>query len=151
MYDDLKNQLEELIAPKMNEWNLEIVDFKITRRTRTVFIEVAADRPAGRINVDECAKINRYLLDLMEEKALLAEDYIINVSSPGLDRPLKTKKDFLRVVGNPVRFHLAKLVEKKLEHNGVVKSVGDHEVTIATKSTVMVIPFAIINKAVQIL
>ena len=78
-------------------------------------------------------------------------NYSLEVSSPGLDRPLKTKKDFLRVSGREVVFYLSENLHGKKEHQGVIKDVSEEKVEVQTKSGLVSIPFKIINKAVQII
>ena len=86
-----------------------------------------------------------------EEENFILGRYIVEVSSPGLDRPLKTVKDFLKVMGREVRFHLLEPIENKIEHSGKIKEVHDDEVVIESKLQTITIPFRIIQKAVQII
>ena len=80
---------------------------------------------------------------------LISGDYVVEVSSPGLDRSLKNRKDFMRVTGREVRFFLNTMVENKLEQAGIVVEVHDDRVGIDSKGRRIEIHFEKINKAKQ--
>ncbi|HLF18068.1 MAG TPA: ribosome maturation factor RimP [Candidatus Omnitrophota bacterium] len=151
MFEDVKTRIEEFLAPILEEHDLEIVDFTIHHHNRTVAVLMILDHYEGGITLDECSRVNKKVSLFIESESLFEGDYTIEVSSPGLDRPLKTHKDFTRVKGRMVKFHLSKIVENKLEHDGVVSEVTADGVTIHTHVKELVIPLAIIQKAVQII
>ena len=81
----------------------------------------------------------------------IREDYILEVSSPGLDRPLKTQQDFLRVINRLVHFHLASPIHDKLDHEGLVNKAENGSVVIISDYGEVTIPLNTINKAVQVI
>ena len=80
--------------------------------------------------MDDCELVSRAFGDILEEKDYIAENYIFEVSSPGLDRPLKKEKDFARSVGKEVEVRLYKAIDKKKEFVGLLDSYDDHSVTL---------------------
>jgi len=151
MPEELDNAIQEFIVALMNDLSVELVDLNICRQNRTIVIDVITDKPQGGITLNECSLVNQKLSQGLEEKNLIKEDFTVEVSSPGLDRPLKTVKDFLRNVGRNVRFYLSERVEEKKEHTGIVKEVMDSKIIVDTKKNSVTIPINLINKAVQVI
>jgi len=151
MPEELDNAIQEFITPLMNELSVELVDLNIRRQNRAIVIDIITDKPQGGITLDECSLVNQKLSQGLEAKDLIKEGFTLEVSSPGLDRPLKTVKDFLRNVGNNVRFYLLEQIEEKKEHTGIIKKVMDSTIIVDTKRNSVTIPINKINKAVQVI
>ena len=146
----MTEKIEALIMPYIEELSAELIELDMKHRGKTVVIDIVADRPGG-ITVGECTFINKKVDRQIEKKQWFGEDYIVEVSSPGLDRALKTPKDFSRVLGREVRFHLLEEVEGKVEHLGEVVEVKEDGILIKTKDKTITIPFGDISKAVQVI
>lgn len=149
MFAETKQKLQDYLQSILAEANLQLVDLTVKRQGKISAVTVLADRPQGGITIDECTAINRRLITLIDQEQLIFGDYSVEVSSPGLDRPLKTKEDFLRVKGHNVRFYLSELVENKREHVGIIKDVTDNNVIVEIKAQSIALPLDKINKAVQ--
>ena len=139
--------IQQLIEPFLKEAGVVLVDLNIRRTHRNFHIEILADKSNGGITIDECARLNRVLRDAIEAQNLITENYILEVSSPGLDRPLKTAGDFLRMMGREIRFFLSEPVGNKLEHTGIVSKVENENLTVETLGGKIFIPIQSINKA----
>ena len=87
------------------------------------------DKPGG-ITIDDCEKISRALSDQLDEKNFIEESYILEVSSPGLGRPLKKEKDFVRSQGESVDVKLFRAVDKQKEFTGILKEWDKETVTL---------------------
>lgn len=151
MFAEVHSVLKEYLAGLEKELTFELVDFNIRRQGKTVHVEIAADKEKGGITIDECTAINKRVSRYLEDNPLISDDYVVEVSSPGLDRPLKTEKDFKRVLNLEVRFHLNDFIEGKKEHAGVVEEVNEVYVKVATKQKNINIPLSSIQKAIQII
>ena len=151
MGEDLKQKINDCIVVWLEELNLELVELIVRAEGKMIVIEVFADKSHGAITMDECASINKRLNRKIEEEQWIKEIYVVEVSSPGLDRPLKTSQDFLRGAGKRVRFHLSAVVDHKLEHTGVIKDVIGNNVLVDVNLKTVTIPMAQINKAVQVI
>lgn len=150
MCDKLTERIETLIMPYIDELSAELVELNVKYSGKTVVIDIIADRPGG-ITVGECTFINKSVNRDIEEKQWFGEDYILEVASPGLDRVLKTSKDFSRVLGRSVRIHLLEEVEGKVEHFGEVVKAKESEILIKMKDKTITIPLGAISKAVQVI
>lgn len=95
----IAQQVEALAAPIAGRMGLEIVDVQVTGGGKTTILRVLADRPEGGITVDECAQLSESLSRQLDLYDLFAHAYTLEVSSPGLDRPLRAEADFRRFAG----------------------------------------------------
>lgn len=143
--------LKRLMEPFLKEAQVVLFDLNIHRHHGNIDIEILADKPTGGITLQECARLNRTLRDSIEAQNLITENYTLEVSSPGLDRPLKTAGDFLRVRGKEVQIFLLESLGNKIEYTGIIKTVDEQNLTIDTPSGGVLIPVSNINKAKQII
>lgn len=149
MSEELTQQLHELIMPGIVHAGAELVGLALKRRGRTKVLEVLVDKESGGITIDECSAINREIFTQCDQTLILGEDFEVEVSSPGLDRPLRTPKDFSRKMGQLIRVHLRAPVRQRLEYAGTVKAVKDNQVVVDTPQGLMELAIDNIQKAVQ--
>jgi ribosome maturation factor RimP len=90
--------IEELVTPIINENRLELVDVEYKKEGKNWFLRIFIDKEGG-VTVDDCTRVSRQIEDLIEVEEVVPSSYVLEVSSPGLDRPLKKEKDFLRFKG----------------------------------------------------
>ncbi|MCA9408564.1 MAG: hypothetical protein H6755_00585 [Candidatus Omnitrophica bacterium] len=147
----VKTKIEELSTSLLTELNAEIFELNIKQQGRTVVIELLVDKPEGGINIDECIYINKNLNEKLEQEQILEGDYVVEVSSPGIDRPLKVAKDFRRIKGKKIRVHLKDLVDGKLEYGGFLKDVRENEIIIESKNQDIKILLSNIQTGMQII
>ncbi|MDD5107978.1 MAG: ribosome maturation factor RimP [Candidatus Omnitrophica bacterium] len=145
--DTLVKELHELISQCSARENIELVDLICRYEGNNLILRILVDRPTGGITLEDCALVNRQLSLLLEEKNIIDSNYILEVSSPGLDRCLKTEKDFLRCLNKEVVFFLNDLVKGKCQWQGLISKVGQDSVIIAQDTGEIEIPFKKINKA----
>lgn len=124
-----ESKTEELVQPLVDKNKFELVDVEYVKEAGTNYLRVYIDKEGG-ITIDDCEIISRALSDLLDEKDYIDEAYILEVSSPGLGRPLKKDKDFARSIGEEVDVKLFKPIEKQKEFSGILESYNDTEVTI---------------------
>ena len=147
--DGLTRQLHELIMPGIVRAGADLVELTLKRRGRTQVVEILVDKDSGGITIGECSSINREIFKQCEQAQILGDDFQVEVSSPGLDRPLLTTKDFFRKRGRFIRVHLRAPVNERLEYSGTIKEVKDDQVVVDTPQGVMELAIDNIQKAVQ--
>ena len=113
------------------ERGYEIVEVEITKKQPTRVI-VTVFRKKG-VNIDDCAEISRAINDSIDDN-LIQGQYTLEVQSPGLDRPIRTKDDYRRNLGNKVEVHLYKKVNDKTDFIGILTDYGDETVDIREES-----------------
>ena len=96
------NEVTEILSSIIDTKELEIVDITYKREGRTMVLRILLDKEDG-ISIDECGKINNELSENLDKENIIDEHYIVEVSSPGLDRPMKTDRDFERVMGKDIK------------------------------------------------
>ncbi|PIP19754.1 MAG: ribosome maturation factor RimP [Candidatus Omnitrophica bacterium CG08_land_8_20_14_0_20_41_16] len=143
----LISQLNILLEDYLKSLNLILVDIIYRYEGRDLVLRILTDKLTGGITLDECAILNRDIGGLLDEKDIIQGRYILEISSPGLDRPLKTKNDFLRCLNKSARFFLNELINGKLEWEGLINKVGEDSVFISVEDNLIEVPFLKINKA----
>ncbi|MBR5508519.1 MAG: ribosome maturation factor RimP [Lachnospiraceae bacterium] len=124
-----EQKTEALLQPLIEEHQFELVDVEFVREAGTWFLRAYIDKPGG-ITIDDCEVVSRALSDLLDEKDFIEEAYILEVSSPGLGRPLKKDKDFDRSLGESVEVRLFKAIDKQKEFTGILKAWNKDTVTL---------------------
>jgi ribosome maturation factor RimP len=140
-------EVEKIIKDLIESRKLDFIEVKMHTEGRNTVLRVFVDKPEGGICLGECSDLNRTLGVLLEEKNIFEGSYILEVSSPGLDRPLKTAGDFGRNLGKSVKFFLNEPINGKIEWDGVVKEIKPDCVNIDTGSVLLEIGLTKINKA----
>ena len=148
--DRLQEDLEKLIHPFIEEERLVLVELKIFRRGGNVAVEILIDKPAGGISIGECSSLNRRINDAIEAQGMISDNYTIEVSSPGLDRPLRTSGDFQRVLGRPVRIFLSRPVLERVEYEGVIVNIAMNNLIVDLGQSRVEIPIESIDRGKQI-
>ena len=143
----LRQELTVLFSNYFDAQGLELCDLICRPEGKRLILTVLADKPAGGITLQECALLCRQLKNLLEEKNIINDDYILEVFSPGLDRCLKTQKDFLRCLNKEVVFFLNDLVNGKCQWQGVINKVDQTTVYLQARVEILEIPLVKINKA----
>ena len=125
----IEQKAEELITPLIEEHHFELVDVEYVKEGANWYLRAYIDKPGG-INVDDCEVVSRAFSDLLDEKDFIDDAYILEVSSPGLGRPLKKDKDFARSIGEEVEVRLFRAVEGCKEYTGLLNAYDKTTVTL---------------------
>ena len=143
----LREELNQLIGEFIRGRGLILVEIIFRYEGKDLFLRVLSDRPEGGITLEECTKLNREIGLILDEKTLIPGRYILEVSSPGLDRPLKTREDFLRCRNSDAVFFLREAQNGRLEINGKIMNVTEDAVEVEAGGTVISLPITAIAKA----
>jgi len=148
----IEKETEERIKRKVLEIlkreNVDLIEFKIFYREGSFCVKVMVDFPYGGITLGDCAYLNRLIFSYIDKEAILGDDFIVEVVSPGTDRKLKERSDFLRVLGRDIKIWLKSSYKGKSYYEGVLKKVGEEEIIIE-KGELFSIPLSLINFAKQ--
>lgn len=146
----IRQELEKVIMPVLEQEQIELVELILSRIDRGLLLRLLVDKEEG-IDLEECAKVNKKIGALLDSQDMIKNNYVLEVSSPGLDRPLKSRRDFSRCINIRVRFFLNELIEGKLEWAGEVKGVDEEAVVVGLEDKTIRIPLGSINKAKQVI
>ncbi|WP_188454353.1 ribosome maturation factor RimP [Virgibacillus oceani] len=141
---------EELLQPILREKNLELVDVEYVKEGKNWFLRIYIDK-AGGVDITECGQVSEQLSEKLDEADPIKEAYFLEVSSPGVERPLKTVKDFEKNVDNNIFVKLYEPIEGEKEYEGILKEFTNNILTLEykmkTRRKQVEIPFDKIAKA----
>lgn len=120
---DLEERIRSLAEPVLARHGAELVDLQV-KQGPVSLVRIVADRQEG-IDLDTCAKVSAELSRMLDVDDPIEGRYTLEVSSPGLDRPLRTSEDFARNLGRRVKIVLA-----EEQHEGTIEEVGADAVTV---------------------
>ena len=120
---------ESILLPIIEANNFELVDVEYVKEAGTWYLRAYIDKEGG-IAIDDCELVSRALGEKLDELDFIEDSYILEVSSPGLGRPLKKDKDFERNLGNEVEIRLYKAINKQKEFFGILTAYDKDTVTI---------------------
>jgi len=139
--------LLRLVEPIVEENGVELVDLEVKGSARVILIRVFVD-VAGGIRIDDCVRLSRLIEDAIEIENLIPGQYRLEVSSPGLDRPLRTARDFQRNIGRLVEIRYSPSVDETRIESGDILKADETSVTILNQNQQSItIPLAQIKKA----
>ncbi len=127
--ENYEQRTEEILQPIVEEYGFELVDVEYVKEGGTWYLRAFIDKPGG-ISIDDCEKVSRRLSDILDEKDYIEDSYIMEISSPGLGRPLKKEKDFKRSLGEEVEIKTYRMIDKQKEFTGILKDYDAGTVTI---------------------
>lgn len=141
---------ENLVEPILEEKNLELVDIEYVKEGKNWFLRVYIDKEGG-VDIAECGSVSEQLSEKLDETNPINEAYFLEVSSPGVERPLKTKADFEKNIGKNVYFKLYAPIDGEKEYEGTLEEfTNDFAVVsymVKTRTKSVEIPFDKIAKA----
>lgn len=124
---EIEQYCTELVTPIIKAGDFELVDVEYVKEGSDFYLRVYADKPGG-ITIDDCVLISRALEERLDAEDRIKDAYILEVSSPGLTRPLKKEKDFARSIGKLVDVKLYRQVNNSKELTGVLVAYNEEEV-----------------------
>ena len=124
-----EQKTEEILQPIMEKNGFELWDVEYVKEGSNWYLRAYIDKPGG-INVEDCEKVSRELSDILDEKDFIPDSYILEVSSPGLGRPLKKEKDFKRSIGEEVEIRTYRMIDRQKEFTGILAKYDENTVTI---------------------
>ena len=128
--EDFEQRTEELLIPILEKYAFELVDVEYVKEAGTWYLRAYIDKPGG-IAINDCEVVSRELSDLLDQKDFIDDSYILEVSSPGLGRPLKKERDFARSIGAEVEIRTYRMVEGRKEFTGVLEEYDSESVTVS--------------------
>jgi len=149
--EDLR--LLDLLDPVSEAAGYEIVRLRLMGGDHARRLQIMAETPAGEMNVEDCARLSRAISEVLDAADPISGEYVLEVSSPGVDRPLTRLKDFETYEGLEARLELDRMAEGRKRFRGLLAGVDGDNVAIdleGEESTALV-PFAWIVEAKLVL
>ncbi|MER2510304.1 MAG: ribosome maturation factor RimP [Amaricoccus sp.] len=125
----IDRRLAAIITPSIEGLGFELVRIRLMSGKRAT-LQIMAERPEGGIEVDDCARISRSVSAVLDVEDPISGEYVLEVSSPGIDRPLTRLKDFERYDGYEVKLETSELIDGRRRFKGALRGVEGREVLI---------------------
>lgn len=116
--------VEEFAQPITDDLNYELVDVEFVKEAGNWYLRIYIDKDGG-ITIDDCQAVSERISDILDEKDPIPESYILEVSSPGLTRPLKKEKDFKRYIDHEVEISLFRELNGSKKFEGILKGIDE--------------------------
>ena len=123
---------EELLKPIVEAVGVEIYDVEYVKEGSDFYLRCYIDRDGG-VNIQDCETVSRALSDQLDAEDYIEDAYILEVSSPGLGRPLKKEKDYIRSMGKEVEIRTYRAINREKEFYGILSAYDENTVTIKTE------------------
>ena len=147
----LCEKLKTVIGDYLKGENVILVDLDLQSRKRKFILRILVDEPGGGITIDRCAYLNNAISQLLDREDLIQTRYTLEVSSPGIDRPLLTPNDFARCLNRKIRILFDESQDGRYEISGVLVSVTDAGLDLDLGGQIQQIPFGRIKKGKQVI
>ena len=133
----ITEEVEKLVSPIVNDLELELVDIEFLKEGRDWFLRVYIDTPQGDIDIDQCALVSERLSEELDRTDPIPQNYFLEVSSPGAERPLKKEADFQKAVGQYVYIKTYEPIDGMKEFEGYLLAydtdIAEVEIRIKTR------------------
>jgi ribosome maturation factor RimP len=141
------DKVSQLVEPVVHEFGMEIVDVEFRPERGRWILRVFIDKEGG-ITVDDCASVSRELGDLIEAEDIIDYPYVLEISSPGLNRPLRKESDFIRAIGKMVRLKMSRPINRRRNFTGRLANVREGVISLLVDENNLVeLPLKEIDKA----
>jgi ribosome maturation factor RimP len=142
----LTDELTALLEPLAEHHGLELVAVEIAGGTRSMVVRVYLDREGG-IDIDTVARSNPWVADALDGVRSLSGPYTLEVSSPGIDRILRTRRDFERFAGRRAALHTSRPLDGRSRFTGELAGIDRDDVVIVTDGQKLRVPLGVIERA----
>ena len=144
--ESVESNIEKLVDGLIKESGLELVDIELKNQGRSKILRIFVDKENG-VNIDDCALLSRELGTLLDVNDIISSRYTLEVSSPGLRRPIKKEEDFKRFSGKKVKIKTKELIENRKNFTGTLRSCENGIIDVEIDNINYSIPLELVSKA----
>ncbi len=146
MNEALEQRIALLVEPLVREKGLELVNVEYIKEGAHWYLRLYIDKDGG-VDMDDCSGVSHAVSEMLDEKNPIPQAYMLEVSSPGLERPLKKEDDFVRFQGSLVTVHTASPFQGFKEFSGILVGLIDDEIVLEYEDKRIAIPRSLTKKA----
>ena len=143
---DIIKRVNELIEPVLEGIGIELVDIEYLSTQGKWVLRITIDREGG-VTIDDCARVSREIGDLIDIKEIIGHEYNLEVSSPGLNRPLKKEKDLIRALGKKIKVKTETPLNGRRNFKGVLQAFKGGDLHLEIDNQPMVLSWSDVEKA----
>ena len=138
-------KIEKIVLPVLKEMELELVDIEYLQEGGYWYVRIYIEKLDGDVSLDECAKVSMAVEDDIDK--LIDKKFFLEISSPGVERPLKREKDYIRFTGSKIKVSLKHKINEKKNFEGILSKFENDTVFLMTDNEELEIPFKEVRKA----
>lgn len=142
----IAKRITDLVEPILDEVGYELVDVEYLSKYGKWVLRVFIDKEGG-ITIDDCVQVSEELGDLIDIKEIIEREYVLEVSSPGLNRPLKKEKDFSRAIDRKIKVTTTAPLNGRRNFKGYLKAFRDRNLYLEVNGEQVILPWEEIDKA----
>lgn len=143
--NEIEKKIEEIVNPYVEEMNLSLVDVEYIQEGGYLYVRVFIENLNGDLNIEDCSKLSAKIENQIED--IIDKKFFLEVSSPGLERPLKKIEDFIRFKGEKITLHLKHKLNDKKQYKAIIKDVVEDKIVFEIEKNEIEIEFKEIRKA----
>ena len=145
--DEIIRTAWSVFDPELQEQGYELVEVEYGRQEGVLILRVYIDKASGGITLDDCTAVSQLLSPLLDTKDFVGGEYMLEVSSPGFERPLRRPEHFVRFAGEPVKLVTHALVGGRSRFSGVLKGFDDGLILVEVDGEIVTIHIENLKKA----
>lgn len=138
-------KIEKIVLPVLKEIELELVDIEYLQEGGYWYVRIYIEKLDGDVSLDDCAKVSMAVEDDIDK--LIDKKFFLEISSPGVERPLKREKDYIRFTGSKIKVSLKHKINEKKNFEGILSKFENDTVFLMTDDEELEIPFKEVRKA----
>ena len=138
-------KIEKIVLPVLKEMELELVDIEYLQEGGYWYVRIYIEKLDGDVSLDDCAKVSMAVEDDIDK--LIDKKFFLEISSPGVERPLKREKDYIRFTSSKIKVSLKHKINEKKNFEGILSKFENDTVFLMTDDEELEIPFKEVRKA----
>jgi len=146
MNESMEQKIGSMVEPLVREKGLELVDVEYVREGAHWYLRLYIDKDGG-VDMDDCSVVSHVVSEMLDEKNPIPQAYMLEVSSPGLERPLKKEEDFVRFRGSLVTVHTTTQFQGFKKFSGSLVGIINDEIVLEYNDERVAIPRTLVKKA----
>jgi ribosome maturation factor RimP len=139
-------QVADLLEPILGEMGFELVDVEYLSKHGRWVLKLYVDKKGG-VTIDDCARLSGEVGDLIDIKDVIKHEYVLEISSPGLNRPLKKERDFIWARGKRVKVRMLEPLNGRRNFTGYLKDYEDGTLYVEAEGSLVALPWIQVDKA----
>lgn len=142
----IRDRVFSLIEPVLQDIGFELVEVEYLTMHGRWILRLYIDKEGG-VTIDDCADVSRDLGDIIDVKEVIDHEYVLEVSSPGLNRPLRKEKDFIKAIGSRIKLKMIRDLEGQKNFTGRLKDYNNRTIYLETEGKLIELPFDDVEKS----
>ena len=146
-FEKMLEKVDQVVTPLITSLGLELIEREFGSQHGQFVLRLYIDRPEGGITIDDCERVSKTVEDPLESAGIIPRQYTLEVSSPGVDRPLRRPQDFERFIGSRVVIKMKEQVEGSRNFTGLIKGYKEGIILLSVDGQDCSIPLKLLSKA----